>query len=186
VGAIFKIDRVLYGIVGLIVGGALVWFGLQSFGSYLGLSTGGGQEKQAAAAPTEFLAGPMLRTVGANQYVEQGGVGFRVNSLEIYADGIALTYSVIPPRAATGRMSLVPDSFEVYDNAAGVYLVREDLSAASVGPYQTRGYLTLTPTVSAGVKSVTVKIQHMTILGTAGDGQSKVLEGPWQIEIPLS
>jgi hypothetical protein len=122
----------------------------------------------------------------ANQSAAKGEVSLRVNGVEEYADGFSMTYSIVSGQPGEPGPVLQPERFDVVDDKGISYAMSSVASASTVSPGLSTGYLAFTPAVSPDAKELTVSVPHLLVVsGLAESGSSRVLDGPWQVQVPL-
>jgi hypothetical protein len=90
--------RILYLLVGLVLGLAAM-VGVQSYllpslSASLPFGFGTAPPPAAPAGPSQFTGGALERVQAVNLAQDRGGVAIRVNSLELYKDGLIFTYAL--------------------------------------------------------------------------------------------
>lgn len=178
--------RLVYLLIGLVVGLAALFVyssvaGFPAFLPFVRPST-----TSSVKAPTEFSGASLSRALLANQTVTKNAVVLRVNTVEEYVDGFSLTYSLLSGQPGDAAPVLQPDRFDVTDDKGGIYHLSAPESSGTVGAGLSTGYLTFTPALSADARAITVSVPHLvTVAGIAGASTSKILDGPWEVQVPL-
>ena len=178
-------QRLLYLLVGLIIGGAAVLAYSSVGGASLTapfFGTAPVQPKVAAA----FTGATLTKVLPANQNATKGAASLRVNALEIYVDGFSLTYSILSGQPGEPAPVLQPDRFDATDDKGIIYHVSAIGSTSTVAPGLSSGYLTFTPALSPDAKTLTVTVPHLFVVAGISDANAaRVLDGPWQVQVAL-
>jgi hypothetical protein len=178
--------RLVYLLVGLVVGLAALYVyssvaGFPAFLPFLRPTTA-----PVVKAPTEFSGASISRSFLANQSITKNAVVLRVNTVEEYGDGFSLTYSLLSGQPGDAAPVLQPDRFDVSDDQGEIYHLSAPESSGTVGAGLSTGYLTFTPALSANARTLTVSVPHLiAVAGVAEANTSKILDGPWQVQVPL-
>jgi hypothetical protein len=139
----------------------------------------------AAAGPTQFTGSNLERVQMLNLVQDKNGAQIRLNSLEYYRDGFAITYSVTSGRGASPQ-TLEPEMFTVQDARGTPYTSSPLGSAAAVSAGFTSGVVSFTPTPPADVRELRVSVPNAISLGLRPrEAQSRVIAGPWEFQVPL-
>jgi hypothetical protein len=179
--------RLIYLLVGLVIGLAALFLyssvaGFPAYGPFTRATAATSQLK----APTEFSGASLSRSVTANQTATKNAVVLRVNTLEEYGDGFSLTYSLISGQPGEAAPVLQPDRFDVTDDKGGSYHLSTAQSSGNVGAGMSTGYLTFTPAPNADARTLIVSVPHLIAVGAIAEtNATKILDGPWQVQIPL-
>jgi hypothetical protein len=177
--------RLLYLLIGLVVGAVVLagYTTVAGLPSFVPVNRGASEQLKV---PSEFSGATLGRVVSANQTASKAGVTVRVNSLELYGDGFSLTYSVLSGQPGEPAPVLQPERFTVVDDRGSSYRLSALGSASSLGPGISTGYLSYTPALSPEAKSLTVSVPHLLVVGGTSDANSsRVVDGPWQMVVPL-
>jgi len=133
-----------------------------------------------------FTGQRLLKVVTVNQAVTKAGATLRVNSLEEYSDGFSLTYDVLSTPDSQTALTLQPDRFNVVDDRGQTYSMSTLASTGTVGPNFSTGYLAFSPAIDPQAKSLTVTLPHLIVIsGILNVDQPRIIDGPWQIQVPL-
>jgi hypothetical protein len=179
--------RLLYLLIGLVIG-AVVLF---AYSSVAGLPTTLSFLKSPATpttakAPTVFSGATLNKVLLANQSATKGTAQLRINGVEEYADGFGVTYSILSGQPGEPAPVLQPERFDVVDDNGVSYALSPVGSASTVSPGLSTGYLAFTPALSPDAKQLTVSVPHVLVVsGVADSAAPRVLDGPWQVQIPL-
>ncbi len=184
--------RLLYLIVGAVLG-AILFFAYTSVAGTPAFLTSLVPVPRAAA-PTRtgtqstlaFGGRNLVKVVSVNQESTRNGADVRINALEVYEDGFSLTYSIMGGQPGEPAPVLQPDRFTVTDDHGGSYQLSPLGSSATVGPGFSAGYLAFTPALSGQATTLTVTVPHLLVLSSLGEtGAPQVIDGPWQIQVPV-
>ncbi len=176
--------RLFYLLVGLILGVAV----LAAYTSLAGTPAflPSPRPTPAQTALGEFTGAKLNRVVAANQEATKAGVIVRVNSVEEYSDGFSLTYSILSGQPGEPAPVLQPERFGVTDDRGVSYRLSALGSTTTVGPGLSVGYLTFTPALHPEARRLTINVPHLLfVAGVSETGAPRVLDGPWQIQVPL-
>jgi len=179
--------RLIYLLVGLVIG-VILFFGYVSFAGVPSiLPTLSAVHQAPTARPiAEFSGQQLIKVVMVNKEVTKAGATVRVNALEEYSDGFSLTYDVLGATGSQTALTLQPDQFTVTDDRGQTYRMSTLASAGTVGPNFSTGYLAFSPAIDPQVKTLTVTLPHLIIVsGILNVDQPRILDGPWQIQVPL-
>jgi len=184
--------RVLYLVVGLVIG-AIALYGYISVAgapafltSILPMTAPRSGAQPGAEAPAAFTGRILDKILPVNQEATKGGVQVRINTLEEYSDGFTLTYSIVGGEPGEPAPVLQPERFVVADDRGASYQVSPLGSAATVGPGLSDGYLAFSPALSTQASALTVTVPHVLVLSnTPESGAPQVVDGPWQVQVPL-
>jgi hypothetical protein len=177
--------RLVYLLIGLVIGAAAL-VGYTSVAGFPSFVPVGRSAVEQPKVPTEFSGATLGRVVTANQAASKAGVIVRVNSLELYSDGFSLTYSVLSGQPGEPAPVLQPERITVVDDRGSSYRLSALGSASSLGPGMSTGYLAYTPALSPDAKTLTVSVPHLLVIGGTSDtGAPRVVDGPWQLVVPL-
>lgn len=184
--------RLLYLIFGAVIG-AIVFFVYISVAGMPALLTSlVPAPRTAAQAPSKstptlaFAGQTLVKVVSVNQNASKGGVEVRINTLEEYGDGFSLTYNIMGGQPGEPAPVLQPERFTVTDDHGGSYQLSPIGSSATVGPGFSSGYLAFTPALSQQATTLTVTVPHLLVLSDLGEtGAPQVIDGPWQIQVPV-
>lgn len=182
--------RIIYLIVGLVIGAAVFLAVTSVVGtpSFLSSVVPIVQPSSHASqkVPAAFSGKTLDRVLAVNQEATKNGVEVRVNTLEEYSDGFALTYSIMGGQAGEPAPTLQPTRFVVSDDLGNQYYLSPLGSAATVGPGFSSGYLAFSPSLDQAAKSLTVTVPHLTIVSNASaSNEPKIIDGPWQVRVVL-
>lgn len=177
--------RLLYLLIGLVIGGIALYIYVATAGAPAFLP----QPKATATAPrpsAQFTGTTLVRVLSVNQESAKNGATLRVNALEQYSDGFSFTYSVVSGQPGEPAPVLQPDQFIVTDDRGGAYRLSPLGSSGAVAPGFSSGYLSFTPAPGPEVKALTLTVPHLLVVGSVGEnGAPRVVDGPWQAQIPL-
>ena len=179
--------RLIYLLVGLVIG-VVVLFG---YSSMAGLPSTGLPFLHPATpvqtkAPTEFSGATLGRAIVANQAVTKGSATLRINALEQYGDGFSLTYSLTNGKPGELSQVLQPERFDVTDDKGLGYHLSVAGSSAAVGAGLSTGHLAFTPALSTDARTLILSVPHLLVVsGIAESTLPRILDGPWQVQVPL-
>jgi len=179
--------RLIYLVVGLVFG-AILFFGYASVaGMPAFLPTLSAVHPTSTTRPAaEFSGQQLTRVVMVNKEATKAGATVRVNAIEEYTDGFSLTYAVLGASDSQTALTLQPDRFTVVDDRGQTYQMSTLASTGTVGPNFSTGYLAFSPAINPQAKSLTVTLPHLIVVsGILNVDQSHILDGPWQIQVPL-
>jgi hypothetical protein len=182
--------RILYLVVGLVLGLAGV-IAIQSFllpSLAISLPFGFGTPPPVAtpAGPSQFTGDALERVQAVNLSQDRGGVVARLNSLEVYHDGFTLTYSLISPRTGASPQTLEPETFQVADDRGTAYTLSPLGTTAVTSAGLTVGMASFTPAPPAEVRALRVSVPNALAIGLRiREGQSRVVAGPWEFQVPI-
>lgn len=179
--------RLVYLLVGLVLG-AVFFFGYVSFaGMPAVLPTLSAVHPSPTTHPVaEFSGQQLIKVVMVNKAVTKAGATVRVNALEEYSDGFSLTYDVLGATDSPTALTLQPDRFTVVDDRGQTYQMSTMASTGTVGPNFSTGYLAFSPAIDPQAKALTVTLPHLIVVsGILNVDQPRILDGPWQIQVPL-
>jgi hypothetical protein len=181
--------RILYLVIGLVLGAVLLIVGerylLPSLAQELPSFLGGAPLPAAPTGPSQFTGTQLDRVQMLNLVQEKNGVQLRLNTLELYRDGFAITYTVISGRGAAPQ-TLEPETFVVSDPRNTAYTSSALGTAAATSAGFTAGMVAFTPVPPADVRELRVTVTNAISLGLRPrEGQSRVVGGPWEFQIPL-
>lgn len=136
--------------------------------------------------PTEFSGTKLSKVLAANQEASKAGATVRVNSLEVYDDGFSLTYSILSGQPGEPASVLQPERFAVVDDRGGSYHLSVSGSSNTLGPGMSSGYLSYTPALNPEAKTLTISVPHLLMVsGVTESGTPRIVDGPWQVLVPL-
>lgn len=177
--------RLLYLLIGLVIGGIALYAYIAAAGTPAFLPPLRGSQPTQRPS-TEFTGTKLVKVLPVNQEVTKSGVLVRINSVEEYADGFSLTYSIIGGQPGEPAPVLQPDRFAVIDDRGGNYQLSAIGSAATVAPGLSAGYLSFAPALDPNARTLTVTVPHLMTVSTLGTaGGSQVIDGPWQVQVGL-
>jgi hypothetical protein len=181
--------RLLYLVIGLVIGAVALagYVSVSGMPTILSSLSTNRSVVEQPKVPTEFSGATLGRVVAANQSQSKAGVTVRVNSLELYSDGFSLTYSILSGQPGEPAQVLQPERFTVVDDRGASYRLSALGSTSSLGPGMSTGYLTYTPALNPDAKTLTVSVPHLLVVaGTTMDSATpRVVDGPWQLLVPL-
>jgi|SRR5579885_2797359 len=183
--------RLLYLIVGLVIGLIATVFAQSYFGPSLlaSLPVIGGATAPApapASGPAQLTAGTLEKVQMINQTQEKGGVQLRLNTLELYKDGFALTYTLTSGRGAAPE-TIEPETFVVTDDRNTPYTLSTLGTSAAASAGFTAGLVSFTPAPPAELRTLRVTVPNALTLGLRPPpSQSRVIAGPWDFTIQLT
>jgi hypothetical protein len=181
--------RILYLLVGLVLG-LVGMIGLQSYllpslASSLPFGFGTAPPP-APSGPIQFTGSSLERVQPVNLTQDRGGIAIRVNTLELYRDGFTFTYSLISPRGGAAPPTLEPETFQVTDDRATAYTISPLGTTAAASAGFTAGMVSFTPAPPAEVRALRVSVPNALAIGLRiREGQSRVVPGPWEFQVPL-
>ena len=179
--------RIFYLIIGLVLG-ILAAVAVQLYvlpGIASNLPFGNAQPTpEVATGPSQFTAVQLERVAAVNLSQDKGGVTVRLNSLELYRDGFALTYAVLSGRTGVSPATLEPEGFQASDERGTAYTVSPLGSGASLSAGFTSGMVSFTPAPPTDVRQVRVVVPNVIAVGLRlREGQSRVTAGPWEFAV---
>ena len=182
--------RILYLLIGLVLGlvgmVAIQGFLLPSLLSSLPFGLGTPPPPAAPAGPSQFTGGTLERVQVVNLAQDRGGVALRLNTLELYHDGLTLTYSLISPRGGAAPQTLEPETFQVADDRGTAYTLSPLGTTAAISPGLTAGMASFTPAPPLEVRALRVSVPNTLAVGLRiREGQSRVVAGPWEFQIAI-
>ena len=181
--------RIFYLLIGLVLG-LVAAFAVQQYvlpGIAANLPFGNAPPAPAVATgPSQFTAVQLDRVAAVNLAQEKGGVTVRLNSLELYQDGFALTYAVLSGRAGVSPATLEPEGFQVADDRGTAYTISPLGSSASLSAGFTSGVVSFTPAPPADVRQLRVAVPNVIAVGLRlREGQPRVTSGPWEFAVTV-
>jgi hypothetical protein len=180
--------RLFYLLVGLIIGAIalFVYTSVAGTPAFLATLPTSRASTPLPKAQTQFSGSALTKVLGANQAASKGGIVVRVNTVEVYGDGFGLTYSILSGQPGEPAPVLQPEQFGVIDDRGVSYRLSAVASSSSMAPGMSTGYLAYTPAVSPDAHTLTVTVPHLLLLsGIPETGAPHVVDGPWQIQVPL-
>src|SRR5437867_759949 len=112
--------RILYMIVGILIGAAILFAYVNVFGAPRVLSLGRPASESTPSAAA-FSGSKLVKTVAINQQASKSNIHVRLNSLEHYSDGISITYSILSSETVAVPPVLQPDAFQLTDDKGRQY-----------------------------------------------------------------
>jgi hypothetical protein len=182
--------RILYLLVGLVLGLAAM-VGVQSYllpslSASLPFGFGTAPPPAAPAGPSQFTGGALERVQAVNLAQDRGGVAIRVNSLELYKDGLIFTYALSSPRGGAAPQTLEPETFQISDDHGTAYSLSPLGTAATTSAGLTTGMASFTPAPPVEARALRVVVPNALAIGLrVREGQSRVVAGPWEFQIPI-
>jgi hypothetical protein len=181
--------RILYLLIGLVLG-LVVALAVQRFvlpGLVASLPFGNTPPPPVVSTgPSQFTAATLERVAAVNLAQERNGVTVRLNALELYQDGFALTYAVLSGRAGVSAPTLEPEGFQVSDDRGTSYTISPLGTGASLSSGFTAGMASFTPAPPADVGQVRVVVPNVIAVGLRlREGQARVMAGPWEFVVPI-
>jgi hypothetical protein len=177
--------RLLYLLVGLVIG-AIALFVYTSVAGMPTFLPIGRPLAELPKAQAQFSGSALTKVLAANQAASKGGVVVRVNTVEVYGDGFGLTYSILSGQPGEPAPVLQPEQFGVTDDRGVSYRLSALASSSTMAPGMSTGYLAYTPAVSPDAHTLTVTVPHLLLLsGISDTGAPHVVDGPWQVQVPL-
>jgi hypothetical protein len=182
--------RILYLLVGLVLG----LIGMVALQTYVGpallsslpLGFGVAPPPPPPSGPTQFTGGSLERVIAINLPQDHGGVVLRVNSLELYHDGLTFTYTLTGPRTGATPQTLEPETFVVTDDRATAYALSPLGTTAVTSAGLTTGMASFTPAPPPEVRAIRITVPNALAVGLRPrEGQSRVVAGPWELQVPL-
>lgn len=137
------------------------------------------------AGPSQFGASELQRVLILDRSQERNGVTLRLSALEIYRDGLSMTYAMIASAGTASPPTLEPETFIVTDDRGTVYSLSPLGSTAAVSAGSTIGLVSFTPAPPADAQSLRVVVPSALALGRLADTRPRVIPGPWEFQIPL-
>ena len=181
--------RILYLLIGIVLGIVLLIAGerylLPSLTAELPGFLGGTPPPALPTGPSQFTGGQLDRVQMVNLVQDKNGVQLRLNTLELYKDGFAITYSLTSGRGASPQ-TLEPEAFVVSDPRNTAYTTSSLGTAAATSAGFTAGMISFTPVPPPDVRELRVTVANAIALGLRPrEAQSRVVSGPWEFQIPL-
>lgn len=182
--------RILYLLIGLVLG-LVVAFAVQRYVlpglvASLPFGTGASPTPVVASGPSQFTAAQLERVAAVNLSQEKNGVTVRLNSLELYLDGFALTYAVLGGRTDVSPATLEPEAFVVADDRGTAYTISPLGTGASLSAGFTSGVVSFTPAPPADVRQLRVAVPNVIAVGLRlREGQPRVTAGPWEFVVTV-
>jgi hypothetical protein len=181
--------RIVYLLIGLVLG-LVVAFTVQSFvlpGLAASLPFGSAPPAPiVTTGPSQFTGAQLERVAAVNLGQERNGVTVRLNALELYQDGFALTYSVLSGRTGVSAPTLEPESFQASDERGTAYTISALGTGASLSAGLTTGMVSFTPTPPADVRQVRILVPNVLAVGLRlREGQPRVTAGPWEFLVQV-
>jgi len=182
--------RILYLIVGVVLGLILMVFVQSYFGPALMASLPFvGASPASVAPPTgpiQLTAGTLDKVQMVNQIQEKGGVQLRLNTLELYKDGFAFTYTLTSGHGAAPQ-TFEPETFVVVDDRNTPYTLSPLGTAASASAGFTAGLASFTPAPPPEARSLRISVPNALALSLRPrESQSRVVAGPWEFQVQLT
>ena len=181
--------RVLYLIAGVVIGAIALFVYTSIAGAPTFLSSVMPTTRstgQPASAPTVFTGRTLDKILPVNQLATKGSVQLRINTLEEYSDGFSLTYSIVGDQTGEPAPVLKPERFSVTDDRGSSYQLSPLGSTATVAPGLSVGYLSFSPALDKEASALTVTVPHLLVVsGVDETGEPRVIDGPWQVKVPL-
>ena len=181
--------RIFYLLIGLVLG-LLVAFAVMQYvvpGIAAGLSLGGAAPPPpVATGPRQFTATQLERVAAVNLVQEKNAVTVRLNALELYGDGFALTYAVLSGRSGVSPLTLEPETFQASDDRGTPYTISPVGSGASLSAGFTSGMVSFTPAPPTEVRQLRVVVPNVIAVGLRlREGQPRVTAGPWEFTVTV-
>lgn len=176
--------RLFYLIIGVILGAVILSVVLRSI-PQAGLMFGSGAAPAPAATPVVFTGATLNRVLPVNAQADHNGASLRVNSLELYADGLRFTYAIISERTGPSARVLEAEAFTVTDDLGNVYTFSPFVSGSVPSSGYTTGYVAFSPSLSPEAQSLTIVVPHLLVVGTVAQAQPRVVDGPWEITVSV-
>jgi hypothetical protein len=177
--------RLLYLLIGLVIG----IIGLFAYTSVAGTPAFVPSFRPTPVTqnvPAAFTGVTLGKIVPAMQLTTKAGVVVRVNTVEEFADGFSLTYSIVSGQPGEPAPVLQPERFDIVDDRGASYHLSVVGSSSTPGPGLTSGYLAFTPALSPDAKTLTISVPHLLMISSLTEtGSPRVLDGPWQLQVPL-
>lgn len=179
--------RLFYLLIGLVIGAVAltVYISVAGLPSFVPTPFSRPVAEQVKV-PTVVSGGKLGRVLAANQEASKAGATMRVNSLEVYDDGFSLTYSIRSGLPGEPAPVLQPERFAIVDDRGGNYRLSLTGSSTTIGPGLSSGYLSFTPALSPDARTLTISVPHLLMVsGVSEGGTARVVDGPWQVLVPL-
>jgi hypothetical protein len=181
--------RILYLIVGLVLGVVAAFVGQRYFLSSIAASlpfAAAPPTPVVASGPSQFTAAQIERIAPVNLVQERDGVAVRLDALELYRDGFTLTYAVLSGRGGVSAPTLEPETFHASDDRGTSYTLTPLASGAVLSAGLTTGLASFTPAPPAEVRQVRVAVPNLVAVGfRLREGQPRVVAGPWEFVVPV-
>ena len=178
----------------MLVGLVLGLIGMVALQSYVGpslmsglpLGLGGPPPAPTPSGPSQFTGGSLERVIAVNLPQDHGGVVLRVNTLELYHDGLTFTYTLTSPRNGATPQTLEPETFVVADDRGTPYALSPLGTTAVTSAGLTTGMASFTPAPPPEVRAIRITVPNALAVGLRPrEGQSRVVAGPWELQVPL-
>lgn len=138
-----------------------------------------------SSGPLRFTAAILQRVALINSVQERSGVTLRLNTLEVYRDGVAVSYAIASSVGASPA-TLEADGVSLGDDRGTVYSLSPVGSSSSLSAGLTTGAFAFTPVPPAEAKTLRLLVPNVIALGQRlREGQSRVTTGNWEFQIPL-
>jgi len=173
--------RMIYLLFGLIIGAVALFFGAR----YVPINLGRAPAPTPLPTPAQFSGAVLDHVLSVGSQATHNGVTVRLNSLELYSDGLSLTYAVIGDRVGATARVLDAETFVVSDDRGTSYTMSPFLGSSVPTAGYTPGYVSFSPAVPKDAKTITVVVPHVIVIGARGDGQTRVVDGPWQFQVAV-
>src|SRR5207244_3108432 len=110
----------------------------------------------------------------------------RLNTLELYKDGFAFTYTLTSGRGAAPQ-TLEPETFAVADERNTPYTLSPLGTAAATSAGFTSGLVAFTPAPPPEARTLRVVVPNALALSLRPlEAKSRVVAGPWEIQVQLT
>ena len=138
------------------------------------------------SGPSQFIASTLERVLVVNLTQQVGNVVMRVNALEVFQDGITLTYTVTNGRGTATALTIEPDTFSMTDERGTAYTISNLGTGAVPSAGLTVGMVSFTPAPPLETRGLRLVIPNVLSLNLRPrEGQSRVVGGPWEFQIPF-
>jgi len=169
--------RLLYLAIGLVLGVILTYVASRSIPLP-------GAPVAAQPTPAFFTGTALDRVLPINASAERSGATVRLNALELYTDGVRLTYTVLGGRNGMAAPLLDVDTFQMTDDRGTAYALSPFVGGSIPTAGYTSGYVAFSPAMPREARTLKVAVPHLVSVGSAA-GQRTVIDGPWEFQIPV-
>jgi hypothetical protein len=180
--------RILYLLIGLLLGlaGTIAVQVLVVPSLLASLPFGGTPTPVPVTGPAQFTSQTLERVGALNMSQDRGGVAVRLNALELFRDGVTITYSLTSGRAGASPQTIEPETFVLTDDRGTVYTLTPLGTSAVASAGLTTGMASFTPAPPPEARSLRLTVPNALALGLRPrEGQSRVISGPWEFQLPL-
>jgi len=182
--------RIFYLLIGLVLGlivtiGTQFWL-IPALIADLPFGLGATPTPVVPAGPIQFTGANLERVLVAKAAQEKGGVTIRINSVELYRDGLSFTYSLTSARTGASPQVLEPETFQVSDDRGTAYAISPLGTASVPSAGLTTGIASFTPAPPPEARTIRILIPNALAIGLRpAAGQPRVAAGPWELSVAL-